>query len=57
MAAKEIRFSVDARDKMLRGVESSESWEPQAAPTSVALSCRWRSRPQHQKATLTGLNG
>ena len=22
------------------------------APTSVALSCRWRSRPQHQKQTL-----
>jgi hypothetical protein len=21
------------------------------APTSVALACRWRSRPQHQKAT------
>src|SRR6516225_4106110 len=30
---------------------SSESWEPQAAPTSVALSCRWRSRPQHQQQT------
>src|ERR1700727_1988812 len=35
------------------------------APTSVALTCRWRSRPQHQKQTsyqlsgldLTGLEG
>src|SRR5262245_61174295 len=23
------------------------------APTSMALSCRWRSRPQHQKRTFT----
>src|SRR5215475_5292750 len=30
---------------------SSESWEPQTAPTSLALTCRWRSRPQHQEAT------
>ena len=25
-------------------------WGP--APTFMALTCRWRSRPQHQKATL-----
>jgi hypothetical protein len=30
---------------------SVESWEPLAAPTSLALSCRWRSRPQHQSRT------
>jgi hypothetical protein len=30
-------------------LSSSESWEPQTAPTSLALACRWRSRPQHQK--------
>src|SRR5262252_1261682 len=29
-------------------LSSSESWEPQTAPTSLALTCRWRSRPQHQ---------
>jgi hypothetical protein len=33
-------------------LSSSESWEPQTAPTSLALACRWRSRPQHQKATF-----
>src|SRR5262245_33063791 len=32
-------------------LSSSESWEPQTAPTSLALTCRWRSRPQHQHAT------
>src|SRR5262245_37497906 len=32
-------------------LSSSESWEPQTAPTSLALTCRWRSRPQHQEAT------
>src|SRR4029079_17273009 len=30
---------------------SSESWEPQIAPTSLALTCRWRSRPQHHFRT------
>src|SRR5262249_40993590 len=30
---------------------SSESWEPLAAPTSMALACRWRSRPQHHEPT------
>src|ERR1700685_3732875 len=25
------------------------------APTSVAFTCRWRSRPQHQKATSAAL--
>src|SRR3977135_1263228 len=30
---------------------SSESWEPLTAPTSVALTCRWRSRPQHHNRT------
>src|SRR5262249_8952870 len=30
---------------------SSESWEPQTTPTSLALTCRWRSRPQHQQLT------
>src|SRR5262249_16681556 len=30
---------------------SSESWELQAAPTSMALACRCRSRPQHQDRT------
>jgi hypothetical protein len=25
---------------------------PQQAPTFMALTCRWRSRPQHQKRTL-----
>ncbi len=30
---------------------SSESWKPQAAPTSMALSCRGRSGPQHQFRT------
>src|SRR4029077_17959780 len=25
-----------------------------SAPTSMALPCRWRSRPQHRKRTLTG---
>src|SRR5262245_1516490 len=30
---------------------SSESWELQAAPTSMALACRWRSRPQHHFRT------
>src|SRR5436190_7668315 len=29
-------------------LSSSESWEPQTTPTSLALTCRWRSRPQHQ---------
>src|SRR5262245_26977685 len=33
-------------------LSSSESWEPQTAPTSLALACRWRSRPQHQNRTL-----
>ena len=33
---------------------SSESWEPLTAPTSLALTCRCRSRPQHQKATSRG---
>src|SRR5215471_1020904 len=28
---------------------SSESWEPSNGAHSLALSCRWRSRPQHQK--------
>src|SRR5215510_5328601 len=32
-------------------LSSSESWEPQTAPTSLALTCRCRSRPQHQKRT------
>ena len=32
-------------------VSSSESWEPSTAPTSLALSCRWRSRPQHHERT------
>jgi hypothetical protein len=32
-------------------LSSSESWEPQTAPTSLALTCRWRSRPQHQFRT------
>src|SRR5262245_15240052 len=32
-------------------LSSSESWEPQTAPTSLALTCRWRSRPQHHKRT------
>jgi GNAT superfamily N-acetyltransferase len=32
-------------------LSSSESWEPQTAPTSLALTCRWRSRPQHQMLT------
>jgi len=32
-------------------LSSSESWEPQTAPTSLALACRWRSRPQHHKPT------
>jgi hypothetical protein len=27
------------------------------APTSVALTCRWRSRPQHQLRTLVGAAG
>src|SRR5579859_6333570 len=38
---------------------SSESWELLTAPTSVALTCRWRSRPQHQLRTWTtnGLTG
>src|ERR1700752_4633225 len=30
---------------------SSESWEPQNGAHSLALSRRWRSRPQHQKPT------
>jgi hypothetical protein len=34
-------------------VSSSESWEPSTAPTSLALSCRWRSRPQHHSTTIT----
>src|SRR5262249_54355400 len=36
-------------------LSSSESWEPQTAPTSLALTCRWRSRPQHQKQTSRDL--
>jgi hypothetical protein len=28
---------------------------PQQAPTFMALTCRWRSRPQHQKATCAAL--
>src|SRR5262245_35676595 len=32
-------------------LSSSESWEPQTAPTSLALTCRWRSRPQHHLRT------
>ena len=28
---------------------SSELWAALTAPTSMALTCRWRSRPQHQK--------
>jgi hypothetical protein len=32
-------------------VSSSESWEPSTAPTSLTLSCRWRSRPQHHERT------
>src|SRR5215475_5162573 len=32
-------------------LSSSESWEPQTAPTSLALACRWRSRPQHHFRT------
>src|SRR5262249_40245815 len=35
-------------------LSSSESWEPQTAPTSLALTCRWRSRPQHQFRTWVG---
>jgi hypothetical protein len=27
---------------------SSESWGPYQHPTSMALTCRWRNRPQHQ---------
>src|SRR5262245_60492273 len=36
-------------------LSSSESWEPQTAPTSLALTCRWRSRPQHHERTLATL--
>jgi transposase len=32
-------------------VSSSESWELSTAPTSLALSCRWRSRPQYHLRT------
>src|SRR5262245_39819554 len=32
-------------------LSSSESWEPQTEPTSLALTCRCRSRPQHQETT------
>src|SRR5689334_12792960 len=31
---------------------SSESWEPKNGTHSLALSCRWRSRPQHQQRTV-----
>jgi len=31
-----------------------ESWEALTAPTSLALACRWRSRPQHHQATRCG---
>src|SRR5215470_13397019 len=31
---------------------SSRTWEPLAAPESVALACRWRSRPQHHQRTV-----
>jgi len=34
---------------------SSESWEPSNGAISLALSCRWRSRPQHQNRTLAKL--
>src|SRR5260370_11471929 len=30
---------------------SSESWEPLTAPAFMALTCRWRSRPQHHERT------
>src|SRR5262245_33980707 len=33
-------------------LSSSESWEPQTAPTSLALTCRWRSRPQHYETHM-----
>src|SRR5262245_27726607 len=31
--------------------------EALTAPTSLALTCRWRSRPQHQLRTLVGAAG
>jgi fructoselysine-6-P-deglycase FrlB-like protein len=31
---------------------SSESWGASAASTSMALTCQWRSRPQHQSRQL-----
>src|SRR4029079_345728 len=37
-------------------LSSSESWEPQTAPTSLALACRWRSRPQHHEQYSASLN-
>src|SRR5215475_7323760 len=36
---------------------SSESWEAQTAPTSLALSCPWRSRPQSRRPRRSRLEG
>src|SRR5262249_12809289 len=46
-------IETDCRDRL--HVELLRIVEASTAPTSMALTCRWRSRPQHQKRTLTRL--
>src|SRR5262245_58144297 len=43
-------IETDCRNR-LHWISSSKSWEPQTAPTYLALSCLGRSRPQHQQQT------
>ena len=53
--APETRLGdVEADGRNRLHVGSSESWGPKQHPLSVALTCRWRSRPQHQEQTSCG---